>query len=80
MANGFFNDRGQIKIDSVTLNLKSDLTIEQLSILKCVVEKAFKEIGDKLECRNIFEHKIVTTSVHPIKQRYYPVSPAIQTL
>lgn len=38
---------------------------------------AFSEMGDKLGCTNLVELEIRTKS-SPIKQRYYPISPALQ--
>nr|CAI5854469.1 unnamed protein product [Callosobruchus analis] len=53
------------------------LTPDQIRQLNCVVDAAFKKMGDKLGCTHLVEHRIVTSSP-PIKQRYYPLSPALQ--
>nr|CAI5822443.1 unnamed protein product [Callosobruchus analis] len=53
------------------------LTPDQIRQLNCVVDAAFKKMGDKLDCTHLVEHRIVTSSP-PIKQRYYPLSPALQ--
>lgn len=54
------------------------LTMEQRTVLKNFVDGYFKELKDSLGCTNLVEHKIkLLDNVEPIKQRYYPVSPAM---
>lgn len=53
------------------------LTTEQRSQMEDVVSCAFSEMGDKLGCTNLVELEIRTKS-SPIKQRYYPISAALQ--
>lgn len=55
------------------------LTEEQKSRLNAVLDKNFKEMGDKLGCTHLVEH-VIRTDSPPIKQRYYPLSPAMQKI
>lgn len=68
--------------DAITINAIQaidTLTPEQRKRLDELVDKAFEEIGDKLGCTHLVEHVIRTDSA-PIKQRYYPLSPALQKI
>lgn len=56
-----------------------DLPEEQRQALNKVVENAFRKMGDQLGCTHLVEHEIKTSSA-PIKQRYYPLSPAMQKI
>lgn len=58
---------------------KESLTPEQRKELEEVVDKSFTEMGDRIGCTHLVEHVIRTTSP-PIKQRYYPLSPAMQKI
>lgn len=53
------------------------LTDDQRRTLQEVVDTAFTEMGDRLGCTTLVELEIKTDS-SPIKQRYYPISPALQ--
>lgn len=53
------------------------LTEDQKNRLEQLTNKYFQIMGDKLGRTNLVEHKIIIDS-QPIKNRYYPVSPAIQ--
>lgn len=44
-----------------------------------LVDEAFHEMGDKIGCTHLVEH-IIQTNSPPIKQRYYPISPAMQKI
>lgn len=55
------------------------LTAEQRDELDNLVNKVFTEMGDKIGCTHLVEHVIQTNSP-PIKQRYYPLSPAMQKI
>lgn len=59
------------------LTPRSSLTSEQEKKLNSILEVNFKAMGTGLGCTDLYEHEIVTDSP-PIKQRYYPVSPAVQ--
>lgn len=53
------------------------LTDNQREILTNTLNETFAKMGDKLGCTDLVELTICTTSA-PIKQRYYPISPALQ--
>lgn len=53
------------------------LNDEERETLNKVVTEAFQLMGDKLGCTDLVELKISTDSP-PIKQRYYPLSPALR--
>nr|CAI5865101.1 unnamed protein product [Callosobruchus analis] len=53
------------------------LNEHQQAELNQVIEDAFEKMGNRLGCTHLVEHVIKTTSL-PIKQRYYPLSPALQ--
>lgn len=60
------------------LKPRSLLTSEQSIILDNLVDNHFKNLKSKLGCTSLVEHKIeLVSNTEPIKQRYYPVSPAI---
>lgn len=61
------------------INDESDLTMEQRLALDKLVAEKFTLMGTSLGITNLGEHEIITDSP-PIKQRYYPVSPAKQKL
>ncbi|XP_055836661.1 uncharacterized protein LOC129905251 [Episyrphus balteatus] len=63
--------------DNIAIREKSDLNETESRELELVLEELFKSMTEGLGCTNLVEHKI-RTSAEPIKQRYYPVSPAIQ--
>lgn len=64
-----------------TLNVQntmtSDLTDEQRLRLQMMLNENWERMPNKIGCTSRVQHKIVTES-EPVKQRYYPVSPAIQ--
>lgn len=66
-------------LNTPTGNLQSklDLTNEQQTLLNNLVEQHFAKSTNEIGCAKSVEHKITTTAA-PIKQRYYPVSPAMQ--
>lgn len=53
------------------------LTSEQRQILDSFIEESFSSMGDKLGCTTLREI-VLKTDHAPIKQRYYPLSPALQ--
>lgn len=55
----------------------SDLTTAQQQRLEEFLNANWKRMRKSLGCTNLVQHKIVSDSA-PIKQRYYPVSPAMQ--
>lgn len=52
---------------------------DQRKDLDEMVQKAFSEMGDKIGCTHLVEH-VIRTNSPPIKQRYYPLSPAMQKI
>ena len=56
---------------------KSDLTQEQRERLEHTLSRIFSGSKQTLGCTNLVEHRIRTTA-EPIRQRYYPLSPALQ--
>lgn len=66
-------------INSVeVLNPRSSLSESEVEILDRLINDTFKKMGDILGCTNIVEHRIeVLNNTSPIKQRFYPVSPAL---
>jgi hypothetical protein len=57
-----------------------NLTEEQKLKLQEIVKTYFDQMGDKLGRTHLVEHIIDTGDSPPIKQRYYPLSPARQKL
>lgn len=55
----------------------SHLTPEQHRQLDDLIEELFTRMPERLGCTTLVEHKISTTA-EPIKQRFYPISPALQ--
>lgn len=56
---------------------RESLTKEQQKSLDEVIQEAFLKMGDRIGCTNMVEH-VITTNSPPIKQRHYPISPAVQ--
>lgn len=67
------------EIQMTYLQSKESLTKEDETHLEDLVQRNFHVLSPKLGCTNLVEHKIITSSEEPIKQRYYPLSPAKQT-
>lgn len=55
---------------------KIDLTNDQLKRLESIVDTFPNSERDGLGCTTLVEHLIDTGDARPIKQRYYPISPA----
>lgn len=61
------------------LNSAEDLTLEQQQLLDQLIStKTISLSKNTLGCTNLVEHEIITDAT-PIKQRYYPVSPVVQS-
>lgn len=73
-----FTTNSSVEIKSVQLQSRTELTPEQLVRLNQLVDNVFKDMGETLGCTTLVEHEIKTSSP-PIKQRYYPVSPVMQS-
>lgn len=71
----YFREQAEIDINAV--DEFGHLTSDQKKQLDELVEKTFSQMGDKLGCTTLVEHEIRTQSP-PIKQRHYPLSPALQ--
>lgn len=52
------------------------LTTKQALMLRAIVDSFPNSERDGLGCTNLLEHNIDTGNATPIKQRYYPISPA----
>lgn len=72
-----FTKSPETVIAAITEN--QDLTPTQTLKLNQVVEDIFANIPEKLGCTTLVEHCIKTKS-EPIKQRFYPISPALQKI
>lgn len=60
---------------------KSLLSPDQAHRLDVLLDEKFAAMGDRLGCASRLEHEIIVKSgTVPIKQRYYPVSPAKQKI
>lgn len=70
-----FTDTPETELFS--LSDTTHLTPEQSQRLKGVVAQIFGSMPESLGCTSIVSHKIKTTA-DPIKQRCYPISPAVQ--
>lgn len=55
----------------------ADLSVSQAASLDALLKETFDRMGDRLGCTSVVRHRIVAHGP-PIKQRYYPVSPALQ--
>lgn len=61
-----------------SIQTTDELSANQRKRLCELVDKYLGLMGDKLGCCKLVKHKIRVTVDEPIKQRYYPVSPAVQ--
>lgn len=64
-------------VNTVGIHGLDSLTDDQRKSLWEMLDKAFSDMGDTLGCTHLVEH-VIHTSSPPIKQRYYPLSPALQ--
>lgn len=60
-----------------SINSINNLEIQQERQLGELLDKYFKDMGDKLGCTTLVAHQIITEAA-PIKQRAYRVSPFVQ--
>lgn len=58
---------------------REGITAEQVQHLNELVDRHFEQMPNSLGLATCVEHEI-KTSASPIKQRYYPLSPALQTI
>ncbi|KAK9688529.1 RNase H-like domain found in reverse transcriptase [Popillia japonica] len=66
-------------VDTISAS-EGGISAVQRNRLDDLVEKLFRNMDPKvIGCTNLVEHTIVTHS-EPIKQRYYPISPAMQRI
>ncbi|KAG5865599.1 hypothetical protein JTB14_015089 [Gonioctena quinquepunctata] len=73
-VNGTFADINAVE----ALHSRELLTSDQVEILDELVNDCFVRMGNSLGCTKIVEHKIeLLDNGEPIKQRFYPVSPAL---
>lgn len=66
-------------INLASIKSSEELSPEQKRALDQLIDEKFTAMGDKLGSTTATEHEIITDS-RPIKQRYYPVSPAKQRI
>lgn len=74
----FFDSDGSVPLEAVSLVPHSDLSESEQETLRKFQEKWKSESKKTIGCTTLVEHEIDTGDHKPIKQRYYPVSPAIQ--
>lgn len=73
-----FRDSTEVTtMQTVALHSIDTLSSEQLELLTKLIDATFQAMGTKLGCTALVEHVIHTDSA-PIKQRHYPISPALQ--
>lgn len=62
-----------------SIGIGQELSIDDRTRLDDLVERHFSRSTQALGCTNLVEHRIVVNGP-PIKQRYYPISPAMQKI
>ncbi|KAJ8949455.1 hypothetical protein NQ318_007556 [Aromia moschata] len=73
-----FRDSQEVNTPKIlAINSADTLTSLQKDQLTVLTDSAFRAMGTKLGCITLVEHVIQTDSP-PIKQRHYPISPALQ--
>lgn len=55
----------------------SHLTTEQSGRLEHLLQDVFSQMPEELGCTDLVHH-VIKTNAEPIKQRFYPISPALQ--
>lgn len=60
-----------------SISAESHLTAEQSQSLEDCLRDLFRKMPDELGCTNMVQH-VIKTKAEPIKQRFYPISPALQ--
>lgn len=73
----FRQDSQNHDLPNLALASVDTLSTTQRVRLDEVIDAAFKKMGTKLGCTSMVEHVIKTNHV-PIRQRHYPISPAVQ--
>ena len=73
----FSSQEAVASIDTTSIIEESDLNENERVKLHTLIEDLFKNMPEGLGVTNRVEH-VIRTSSDPIKQRYYPVSPAMQ--
>lgn len=63
--------------ECMAIHGRDNLSKDQQKKLDELVEETFGKMGSKLGCTSMVEHTI-STDAEPIKQRHYPLSPALQ--
>lgn len=59
------------------LETTDHLSSDQRFILRDNVDETFRNIENQLDCTTMIVH-VIRTSSPPIKQRHYPLNPALQ--
>lgn len=73
----FKNESNELESEVMAIHGKENLNKKQQQELEALIEKTFSDMGDKLGCTTMVEH-VIHTEAEPIKQRHYPLSPALQ--
>lgn len=74
-----FADRaGHDRVELAAIQSASSLSVLQREILETLIGEIFPPGGSKLGCTTLVE-LVIKTNSPPIKQRYYPLSKALQT-
>lgn len=73
----FRSDAYPLNFEIAAIQSMDSLSEEQRRIFSEMIDEAFAKMGEKLGCTDLVELQIRTNSP-PIKQRYYPLSPALQ--
>lgn len=78
LANGRWDFSGAPTFtETAAVIAESSLTADQKKLLDQMLQRNWKRMRKTLGCTSLVAHKISTNS-EPVKQRYYPVSPAMQ--
>ncbi|KAB0800562.1 hypothetical protein PPYR_02626 [Photinus pyralis] len=74
-----FAAEGEVEVNSLDpVNSRQNLNLDQERRLSEAIECYFGHMPTSFSCTDLVEHKIeLLDNVEPIKQRYYPVSPAL---
>lgn len=77
LRDGHWKFANSTSVSICALTNGSHLNIDEAKELQVFLENLFSKVPDGLGCTTLVEHKIKTTA-EPIKQRFYPISPALQ--
>lgn len=72
-----FTDADPLEHQVLAITDSTHLTPEQSIALDNFIENIFSKIPDGLGCTDMVSH-VIRSTAEPIKQRFYPISPALQ--